>query len=323
MGMRRTLPVLVSMVLLLVGLTAFLAYAHTDPEPSFSSRGIPLRGQVLFGAATASPDQDPEGRESTVGGKLGIHRTYWRGDQQAKAVRRAEDDIANGRLPWISFKTPYAPGTSTPMSWERMVAGEGDDWAMDVAEQLGRLPGPVWVAVHHEPEGDGDEQAWKAMQQRLAPFFRAYPNIAFTVILTGWHQFYTTNASLSMDALYPGSSHVDVVGFDPYLYYGTRIPGPGMNTGWLELREYYARISSWASSAGGVKWAIAETGYSDLAAERDVAWLSRAYDDMREYGGIAFTYWDNTSKRGDSWRLDSAAKQAEFARILARSDKLG
>ena len=187
---------------------------------------------------------------------------------------------------------------------------------------IGHPSGAVWVAVHHEPENESaDLQDWKRMQQRLAPIFRAHPNIAFTIILMGYHQFAapTINPKLSMDTLYPGPGLVDVVGIDPYNWYGTLASNGEQITTFTELKTYYTKIAAWAASVGGVKWAVAETGYTDLAAQRDVSWLSRAYDDMRAAGGIALTYWDNQFNAQNSWRLNGAAKRAEFATVLARS----
>ncbi len=111
----------------------------------------------------------------------------------------------------------------------------------------------------------------------------------------GYHQFAapTIDPPLSMQALFPGPGTVDVVGFDPYNNYGTLNSKGTTNTTFTELKTYYTKIAAWAASVGGVKWAVSETGYTDVAAQRDVAWLSRAYDDMKAAGGIALTYWDN------------------------------
>ncbi len=171
--------------------------------------------RLCFGAATGDSTQDPLPRESQFGAELGIHRTYWRADQQENAITRATLDLAAGRLPWVSFKAPYALGTTTPHTWAQMAAGAGDAWARDLAQRLGALPGPVWVAIYHEPEARRDVenvQDWKAMQQRLAPIFRAHPNIAFTVILTGWYEFMVPRSLAVMEALWPGSQYVDLTG---------------------------------------------------------------------------------------------------------------
>ena len=317
---------LASLPLLAIAVVTLLASSSAAPEPGFSPRGIPLYGQVLLGSASGNPLQDPRPRESIFGGTLGIHRTYWKGDQQAKAVDMAATDLAAGRLPWISFKAPPPPGSSTPYTWSEMATGAGDQWAADLAKRLSLLKGPVWVAIHHEPENDvGNLQDWTRMQQRLSPFFRSKPNIAYTVILMGYHQFLApADPRLSMTALWPGSRFVDVTGFDPYNTYGTRNPSGTINATFTELKDYYAKIASWSDSVGGAPWAVSETGLTDPAAERDVDWLTRGYDDMRTMGGIALTYWDNqvASKPDSTFRLDSVAKQKAFAAILARSDRI-
>lgn len=314
---------------------AFAGVAFAAPsqaDPAWSSRGIPLAGQALFGAASVNPTQDPVTREAQLGAPLGIHRTYWRGNQQDKAVNRATLDVQSGRVPWLSFKAPYAPGTTTRFTWAEMAAGAGDVWAADLALRLGSLPGPVWVAIHHNPESlraSEDVQNWKAMQQRLAPIFRAYPNIAYTVILTGYYQFRVLEPTLSMEALWPGAQYVDVTGFNPYNRYGTLKPSGNLNTTFTEMREYYTPIGAWSASVGGAKWGLAETGYTDSAAAKDVNWLSRAYTDLKAAGGVAFTYWDGLTQSADessiepvgTWILDNPAKLSLFAQLLKGSDR--
>ena len=59
------------------------------------------------------------------------------------------------------------------------------------------------------------------MQQRLSPIFRAKPNIAYTMILMGWNQFFANKADQSMDVYWPGKQYIDVLGFDPYNWYDT------------------------------------------------------------------------------------------------------
>lgn len=319
----RMIPILG--LALAAALSFLLVSSATKVEPGFSPRGTPLYGQALVGSASGNEMQDPRPREAVFGRTLGIHRTYWQGDEQAQAVEMAARDIGAGRLPWLSFKAPHAAGTTTPHTWTDMAAGAGDAWADDLAQRLAELSGPVWVAIHHEPENDsGSTQAWTSMQRRFSPIFRSQPNIAFTVILMGYPQFKAKNPDprLSMDVLWPGSEYVDVTGFDPYNWYGTRDASGRLISSFTELNEYYRPISAWAKSVGGAHWAIAETGLTDQAAERDAGWIRRAFDDMKAAGGIAFAYWDNefTTRRPDNtFALDTATKQEAFARVLAES----
>ena len=296
-----------------------------ESYPGFTARGIPADGQTLFGSTSSctSSSQDPTVGEAKYGGqKYGIHRSYYSGNQQTSAVNRAKVDLAGGRLPWLSFKLPDG------YSFKQVASGSGDVWARDLAQQLSTVGGPVWVAIHHEPENDRDESMsdWTAMQRRLSPIFRAHPNIAFTVILMGYHQFMAPkfDPALSMGSLWPGSQYVDVTGFDPFNFYGTvKYAGGPVNTTFTELKVYYDKISAWSAANGRAKWAVAETGYTDAAVGKDVRWLSRAYDDMKNAGGIALAYWDCTKKGSpNSFDLTGSAETNEFANVLRRSDKL-
>jgi hypothetical protein len=293
-----------------------------------------LGGQVLFGSATTT---DVAVMEAAIGGKVGIRRSYYQASQVSAAVDRARADLVAGRVPWLSFKAPA--------SWASMASGAGDAWAQDLANRLGGLPGPVWVAVHHEPEGDGPAADWKAMQQRLSPIFRAKPNIAYTMILMGWNQFFANKADQSLDVYWPGKQHIDVLGFDPYNWYDTTNSSGGKNYSWTELREYYTKIKAWLDATGNseVKWAVAETGYTDTAAAMaqngtapngkkvstlgtGADWLTRAYDDMKAMGGIALTYFNvsaatNNEPADWTWPLNTT-KTTTYTTVLATSNRI-
>lgn len=326
-ALARTIVAGISCLGLMIGMVQLPSTAAAaESNPGFSSRGVPLNGQTLLGSCSSctSSSQDPAAGEAKFGGqKYGIHRTYYQGNQQSAAVNRAKEDLAGGRVPWMSFKLPNGYG------FRDMAAGKGDAWARDLARRLGGVGGPVWVAIHHEPENDRDQSLkdWTAMQRHLSPIFRAHSNIAFSVILMGYHQFTAPkiNPELSMDALWPGQEYVDVTGFDPYNNYGTvKYEGGPANTNFTELKVYYEKIAAWSAANGGAKWAVAETGFTDAASAKDVKWLSRSYDDMKAAGGVALAYWDCTKKGSpNSFDLTTKAEKNEFAALLARSDTLG
>ena len=321
----RVLVAALSCLALVSGLIQYPAgSAVAQTIPGFSPRGIPLNGQTMLGASSGcvSTSQDATVGEAKFGGrKYGIHRTYYRADQQRSAVSRATADVFAGRITWMSFKLPNGYG------FKEMAAGKGDAWARDLAEQLSTVGGPVWVAIHHEPENDRDQSMkdWTVMQQRLSPIFRAHPNIAFTVILMGYHQFMAPkiNPDLSMQALWPGSQYVDVTGFDIYNFYGTVSSSGKTITTWRELKDYYAKFAAWSEANRGAKWAVGESGLSDAASARDVTWLSRSYDDMKKAGGLALAYWDcAVPGSSNSYILDKTSEKNEFAKVLARADGL-
>lgn len=265
-----------------------------------SARGIPSCGAFL-GSAYGS-NTEPSPMEEEMGSRLGIRRTFFTGAQVDSAVTKAGADLRAGRLPWISFKLPY--------SWAEMANGRGDAWARGLASRLAALPGPVWVAFHHEPEGDGDIQAWRRMQERLAPIVRGTaPNVAFTVIVTGWHQFYG-DSDYSLDAIWPRVK-VDVAGFDIYNQYGVVKDGE-MNTRGTNLRtDYFEKISVWAK-AQGVAWGVAETGFTDRAAQVYPHWVAENYRALDQLGGVAFTYFNTTLNSIANWALTTEPKRDSY-----------
>ena len=263
-------------------------------------RGIPGCGAYV-GAAYGG-NASVASWERSMGKKLGVHRTYWGSGSVASAVKTAKADAANHRVPWMSFKQPY--------SWSQMAAGKGDAWARNLATKMRAVPGPVWVAVNHEPENDGgDIQQWKKMQARLAPIMRkAAPNLGYSIILMGYHEFHGA-AKYRMSAIWPNTK-IDVAGFDIYETYGHN----GSTTWKAFNANYFVPIQRWAQSQG-VRWGLAETAYSDPAAKKNAQWIPRIYQAMKAQGGIAFSYFNTTLNSTANWKLGLATKKSAFTRV--------
>ena len=286
-----------------------LAKRVLDNGCSYSERGIPSCG-TLLGAAYGG-NTDPVGWENQMRHRLGVHRTYFADHEVGEAVDQARDDLLHQRIPWISFKLPH--------SWGAMAAGEGDDWTRDLSERLARLPGPVWLAFHHEPENDGNIADWTAMQERLAPIVRrTAPNVAFSVILTGWHQFYGPR-QYRLDSLWPDTK-IDLVGFDIYNAYGTMRRGSRVVVPTQFVDRYFVRIEQFAREHG-VAWGLAETGQTDLSADQEPLFVQLLYDDVSSYGGVAVSYFNSTMNATAPWRL-SGSKDAQFAATLRETPTL-
>ena len=219
-------------------------------------------------------------------------------------------DLALGRLPWISFKLPY--------SWADMAAGKGDAWATDLAYQAA-VGGPVWVAFHHEPEGDGPIQDWVAMQRHLAPIIHAIaPNVAYTIIIMTWDLY--GDPQYRPDNLLPGDGVVDVLGLDMYNDYGTNRNG-NANIPMLDPMKYFNYFGPWAA-AHHVPWALAETGYTTAAATLNPGWLTTEYNDMTATGGIGLSYFDSSLNSVADWTLDMPSKLSTFSNLLHQSPRI-
>ena len=272
---------------------------------SLSTRGIPASG-ALVGAAVGG-NADPTSFETQTGQRLGVRRTYFSATGTDKAVKMAKLDLANGRLPWISFKLPY--------TWEQMAAGKGDAWAKDIAVKLSALPGPVWVAFHHEPETHGDIQQWKAMQERLGPIVRSNaPNVAFTIILTGYHQI-SGEADYTLEALWPNTK-VDVAGFDIYNFYKTTNSNGTYFTQPSDLRRKYFEPISKFVAAKGSTWGLAETGFNDAAGDDLPNLMKETFDAMVDNHGVAFSYFNSGLNSSSSWVITTPAKLTQFANLV-------
>jgi hypothetical protein len=270
----------------------------------YTERGIPKCG-ALLGAAYGG-NTNPVLWERSMGHRLGVHRTYYAADEVDLAVSTARLDLHRKRVPWISFKLPY--------SWGEMAAGRGDVWARQLAQQLSKLDGPVWVAFHHEPEGEGIISDWTAMQERLAPIVRAAaPNVAYSVILTGWNQFHG-GKQYSLKSLWPEDTKIDLVGFDVYNWYGADRGGVVTTERTRFKHNYFTRFQKFAEQHD-VAWGLAETGYTDRAAAVEPRFVQHLYNGVRRHGGVAVSYFNSTLNSTQPWRLD-ADKSRWFADAL-------
>ena len=275
-----------------------------------SRRGIPACGTLLGSSLTNNGD--PTSWERSMGEHLGVRRTYYQAWKVDEALARVQADTAVGRIPWISFKPPYG--------WQEMAAGEGDFWARDLAARLSEVDGPVWLAIHHEPENDGDITMWTKMQERLAPMIRSRaPNVAYSVILTGWNAFHGPNQAYRLNSVYPDTT-IDLVGFDVYNKYGN---ADGVATQTDLGERFFDEIAPWAE-AHDVAWGLAETGYGDEAARDMPQWLAVTYDQLAAAEGVAMTYWNSSPETADAadYSLDLPIKARSFSKVLLRSPKL-
>ncbi len=271
--------------------------------------GIPSPGQTYLGAS--SGHGDILDRERQVGSTMRVHRTYYAADRITAAVRIATQDVQAGRLPWISFKAPH--------SWGQMSSGAGDAWARELADQLATVPGPVWLAVHHEPEKDGDLDLWVGMQRRVAPIIHSRTdNVAYTVIYSSWNTFAKDQNTIATK--WPGDQHVDVTAVDAYNPFNVTRNGR-TGTKHLDMRSYYVKLAAWAE-AHGTAWGIAETGLTRTSAMDDPEWLTRAYEDMVELGGAALSYFDSERNSEADWRLTDDIRQGVFRDLLPGSARI-
>jgi len=252
-------------------------------------------GTVRWGASIGG-NADPVSRHESVAGQaMGLRRTFFNWDQRTGSmVNTARADIAAGRLPWVSIKTP---------GWAAMASGSLDGEIDQMIRALDALDGPVWLTVHHEPEGGGgvnyaDDAAgpagWRAMQVKVRERLDTLgaDNIAFASILMSW-TFDPRSGRNPTDWWVDGI--FDFAGIDHYVY-DESFPGMGVMM-WDKVREFY--------SARGTKIAVGEwgnRGTNTQAAAEMRAWYDTAIASNGQIIGLA-AFDSNLNSPDGGWEL--------------------
>ncbi|MEE8601981.1 hypothetical protein [Euzebya tangerina] len=273
--------------------------------------GVPPPGTVLWGAAVGGNDDPVPRHEAPTGQVLGVRRTFFQWDARATGlVTTAESDLAAGRVPWVSVKTP---------SWDAMAAGGHDDEIDDLLLALGALDGPVWLTIHHEPEGGGgvnapDDPAGpdghvgmnRRVRERLTEL--EVTNVALVGVFMDWTWDERSGRDIDewwADGLY------DLLGVDTY----RRQPGSLLTDNWQ-------RIRTWAQDRD-VPIAVGEWGLrgTDQAAGAHVReWFEMAAASHADGAGarvVGLAAFDSgLNSPGGSWELRGAQLEV-FHELLA------
>lgn len=253
--------------------------------------GRPPEGKVLWGASLGS--QDPITRHDEPAGTLmELRRLFyvWSNYESGWAMRQVRENVEAGRFVWVSFKLPG--------SWVQVAAGQYD---LEIRRMLTELEGlgvPIWLTMHHEPEGGGGSNApdessghagHKAMNTRVRDLMTdlGTQNIALSLVLMGWtwdeaSQAYPGDPNRNPDNWWDGDVY-DFIGVDPYVN----------KTGTMLTANWF-RIEAWAV-ANGVDIGVAEWGlkgedveaagyvrefYEHAVAVREPRVTSQAYFDV-------------------------------------------
>jgi hypothetical protein len=265
----------------------------TSPSGGCTARfpGDPCAGRLYYGASVEGGD--PSSLESQTGTKLSLYRSYMQASTSASAMAsRASADVANGRIPLISTKVPG--------SWASVAAGDQDAWLLDRIRALATIKGPVWLALHHEPSGDGAASDWVAMQQHAHKLIKANStNIALVGILNGW-DFKQKNGNPGAYNM-PVGTGVDVMGFDSYNGWS-----PSNGKAWQPVADVLApglTIQSW-----GYPTLVGEYGVRTDPDNpgRAAQWLRDAYSYAAAHNFVGLSYFNSAQNSPDgSWALDS------------------
>lgn len=278
--------------------TAFTLTATTTPVFHAAYPGQPARGSVFWGAAISGNGDPITRHETPAGAPLALHRTFYQWAQRTTSlVATARGDLEHDRLPWVSVKTP---------SWAAMGAGTHDAEIDQMLVALDALPGPVWLTIHHEPEGGGgvnqpDDPAGPAghiaMNRRVRQRMTALgvDNVALAPILMS----YTFRAASGRNpAAWWAPGIYDFFGVDHYAQSETSL----VDASWNDIRAFAA--------ARGVDVAVGEWGMrgTDAAAGARVrTWYDAAINSATDGRGarvVGLSAFDSNLNSPDGgWEL--------------------
>ena len=280
--------------------------ASASPIPGPGFPGQPPPGYVYYGASVPHHRSLPDW-EQELGAKLGLNRSYFTPDlnETAQLVHRCRDDLAHGRLPHVSIKSP---GT-----WSEVAAGARDEWLTGMLRPLGEGSGPVFLTLHHEPENDAGPPGMQpsdfvAMQDRAIRIARDLaPEVTIVPVLQQW-TFDPARHDVDPAAwLVPEAS---VIGLDVY--------NPWSPTNGKQWRSFGNKVDEVLSWFGSTPLAIGEYGCRDdpqvpgLAAE----WLRDAAEYARTHQIVSMSYFNSGIGSDDgTWELEGQTERA-FARLL-------
>ncbi|MEO8704413.1 MAG: hypothetical protein ABI867_30450 [Kofleriaceae bacterium] len=226
-------------------------------------------------------------------------------DSPEFAIRTAEQELAAGRMPIISFKVPGD-------DWAGAATGRYDAQLHRIADALDALPGRVFVAVHHEPSDNGTPAAYAAMQRHVLPILGAPSNVLAGVIVNGF--WWSEKSQGLTDAEIAQWIPADVLALSEVVaadtYQGGTTAKPGENAG-VKIK----RMSAWATRVGVSQLGIGE--YNGLDASAITAAGDAVLADRRFVFASCFN--SNENNRPEvNWLLTGARLDA-FKATVAES----
>jgi hypothetical protein len=224
----------------------------------------------------------------------------------------ARGDISKGRLPWVSIKTP---------SWEEMANGLHDAEIDEMLRALDGINGPIWLTIHHEPEGGGgvnkpDDPAGPvghlAMNRRVRQRMIALgvDNIALAPILMDWT--WESSSGRNPNEWWDSSVY-DFIGVDHYVCMND---AASCQTDSL-LNSNWSTIRTWAG-ARGVDVAVGEWGMrgtDDDARARLRDWYYNSAASSGAGRVVALAAFDTPDNAFSSWELQGAQLE-EFQTLM-------
>ena len=265
-------------------------------------------GTLRWGQGGGNDTARAAEHETAAGVPLGAWRLFYTTQQLDMALRRCRDAVAARRVPILSLK-PHVP-------WVDVAAGRLDTTLSLFFNDLKNVPGPVWLIVHHEPEGGGSAgnkpddpggaAAWRGMQVQVRRLLdrAAVRNVAFGPCLMVWT--WAPQSGRRPDDWWVDDARWDFYGAD--LYQSSEAgPAPTTQASWLNF-------VAWAQRRN-LPVVLGELGNrgSDATAAAE---LRETYEFLCGIDCVGATYFDTHLNSGPAPYTLTGAPLAEFRRLM-------
>ena len=233
----------------------FTGCATEQAAPDEDSADQTVNASAFTRIGMASPKAEWDMRLAQVG-SIDARRLYDDLASVDATVAIARTEIAAHRRPVLSFKIPGN-------DWAGAAAGRYDTQIRALATQLAALPGRVFVAIHHEPQGDGTPAQYAAMQRHVLPLLSPPSNVDAGVIVNGF--WWSAMGQGLNDTEIAQWLPADVLRLSEIVacdtYQGGTTDAPGENAG-----VKITRFSAWAARVGVTRLGIGEYNGLNAAA---------------------------------------------------------
>ncbi len=267
--------------------------------------GDPGPGQVYLGVSLSIAE--PASAETVFGGEdITLARRFYRAHQTELMTQTVAGDVAQGILPFVSFKVVD--------SWKSLADGRHDRWLDEILEALDALQAPALVALHHEPENDVDDgentpATWVAMQQRLITRSASLDLVTPVPVLMNW-TFQARSQRDPHEWLVPEAALMGVDVYNPWQ--------PDSGADWVEFADTYALIAETVTDQPLIVPEFGTTA-DPFDPLRAALWMRGAFDTAVREGVVGLAWFDARLKSVRDRRIDAAGKR-EMRELLSRPE---
>ncbi|HSS68127.1 MAG TPA: hypothetical protein VLK34_06210 [Nocardioidaceae bacterium] len=265
----------------------------TTPVPSVTPTDLsPTEfptDRVFYGSS--SPVAKLRGLEESIGEPLPCYRSFFDSGEPGALHARVSNDAVEGRLSIASIKPPGP--------WADAAGDSG--WIETVLGPLGDIGVPMFLAVHHEPEGEakayGTPADFRLLQLSVMKAASTLAPTATIVPILGSWSFDTRTSREPAEWNVPEAT-----------VYGVDIYNPWSPTNGKQWIPFGDKLALAHDQAAGRPMLVGEYGCRSDPAQpgRAASWMRDAFTDALASDVVAMAYFNSDRNSPDgTWELDA------------------